>query len=404
MKFFYDKSITDVPFFKAAGIHSGLKRKRNDLCVIYSEKPCVSAATFTTNKVKAAPVLLDMEHIKSSKTYAIVVNSGNANACTGDDGYKKALEMASTTAQFLNLETNEVLVCSTGVIGVPLPMDIVIPGIKKACSELSSEGGNEAAKAIMTTDTIEKKVAVEFELDGKKAIISAMAKGSGMIHPNMGTMLSFIASNISISKEMLNKALKESVEDSYNMISVDGDTSTNDTVIVLANGSLMNKTISEENEDYKIFKEALHHLNIELSKMIAKDGEGATKLIETKVFNACSLKDAKISAKEVIKSSLVKTAIFGSDPNWGRIICALGYSGAALDPSKVDISFSNSIGTVATCVKGASVEFDRELAVKILSENSVTIIIDLNDGNFSATAWGCDLTYEYVKINGCYTT
>lgn len=404
MKLFYDKSLTDVPYFKAIGIHSGLKRKRNDLCVIYSEKPCVSAATFTTNKVKAAPVLLDMKHIKNDKTYAVVVNSGNANACNGNDGYKNALSMAKCTADCLNINTEEVLVCSTGVIGVPLPMNIVLPGIEEACSKLSYTGGHEAAKAIMTTDTIEKKVAIEFYLGEKKAIISAMAKGSGMIHPNMGTMLSFIATNINIDKNLLSKALKESVEDSYNMISVDGDTSTNDTVILLANGSLENPIINEENEDYISFKKALHTLNIEIAKMIAKDGEGATKLIETKVLHAPSLSDAKISSKAVIKSSLVKAAIFGSDPNWGRIICALGYSGANINPNNVDILFSNSKGSVQTCKNGAALEFDKNLAVEILNEPATTITIDLHDGDFSATAWGCDLTYEYVKINGCYTT
>lgn len=404
MKLFYDKSLTDVPYFKAIGIHSGLKRKKNDLCVIYSEKPCISAATFTTNKVKAAPVLLDMEHIKSSKTYAIVVNSGNANACNGNDGYKNALSMAKYTADCLNINEKEVLVCSTGVIGVPLPMDIVLPGIKEACSKLSSEGGNEASKAIMTTDTIEKKVTVEFYLGEKKAIISAMAKGSGMIHPNMGTMLSFIATNVNIDKNMLSKALKESVEDSYNMISVDGDTSTNDTVIILANGSLENPVIDEKNEDYDTFKKALHTLNIEIAKMIAKDGEGATKLIETKVLHAPSLEAAKISSKAVIKSSLVKAAIFGSDPNWGRVICALGYSGANINPNNVDIFFSNSKGSVQTCKNGTSLEFDKNFAIEILNEPATTITIDLHDGDFNATAWGCDLTYEYVKINGCYTT
>lgn len=404
MKLFYDKSLTDVPYFKAIGIHSGLKRKRNDLCVIYSEKPCVSAATFTTNKVKAAPVLLDMEHIKNDKTYAIVVNSGNANACNGNNGYKNALSMAKCTADCLNIKEEEVLVSSTGVIGVPLPIDIVLSGIKEACSKLSYEGGHEASKAIMTTDTIEKKVAVEFLIGEKKAIISAMAKGSGMIHPNMGTMLSFIATNVNIDKNMLNKALKESVEDSYNMISVDGDTSTNDTVIILANGSLENPIIDKESEDYISFKKALHTLNIEIAKMIAKDGEGATKLIETKVLHAPSLSDAKISSKAVIKSSLVKAAIFGSDPNWGRIICALGYSGANINPNNVDIFFSNSKGSVQTCKNGVALEFDKNFAIEILNEPATTITIDLHGGDFTATAWGCDLTYEYVKINGCYTT
>lgn len=402
IKVLKNKNITDVPYFKASGIHCGLKKVKKDLCVIYSEKKAVAAATFTKNKVKAAPILLNMKSIENGNTQAIVVNSGNANACTGDDGYEKAFSMAKITAETLGLSPEEVIVASTGVIGVPLPMDTIVTGIGMACNSLSSEGGEDAAKSIMTTDTSEKIVTVEFNLGSKKAVISAMAKGSGMIHPNMGTMLSFLATDVNISKTLLNKALKESVEDSYNMVSVDGDTSTNDMVVVLANGACENTLIDSEDANYQLFKKALHFVNVEIAKMIAGDGEGATKLIETKVYNARSLKDAKTCAKAVITSSLVKAAFFGADANWGRIICALGYSGAELDVNEIDIFFSNDIGTIQICQKGGNIDFDETLAKKILEEEKITVNIDLNDGEYNATAWGCDLTYDYVKINGSY--
>ncbi|MDP4144305.1 MAG: bifunctional glutamate N-acetyltransferase/amino-acid acetyltransferase ArgJ [Bacillota bacterium] len=398
-----DKSITDVPYFKAAGIHSGLKKnEKKDLCVIFSEKECVAAASFTTNKVKAAPVQLNMKHIESKNIQAIVVNAGNANACTGDDGYQKSLEMAKITANCLGIKPVETLVASTGVIGVPLPMDIVVPGIRKACEAVSSDGGNDAAEAIITTDTCTKKVTVKFNLGSKTAMISGMAKGSGMIHPNMATMLGFIVTDANITKSMLTRALKESVEESYNMISVDGDTSTNDMVMVLANGAAENPLISSEDISYFKFKEALHYVNVELAKMIAQDGEGATKLIEVKLYNARSLKDARICAKSVITSSLVKAAFFGNDANWGRILCALGYSDGNFNPNSVDVLFSSDVGTVQICRKGASVDFDEDLATKILNREHVTVAIDLHDGEYNATAWGCDLTYDYVKINGSY--
>jgi glutamate N-acetyltransferase/amino-acid N-acetyltransferase len=402
IKILENKTITDVPFFKASGVHCGLKKLKQDLCVIYSEKEAVAAATFTKNKVKAAPVLLNMKTIENLNIQAIVANSGNANACTGDAGYKDAILMAELTAKELNLSSSEVLVASTGVIGQPLPFDKVENGIKMACETLSSEGGEDAGKAIMTTDTFLKKFTIEFQVGGKKSMMSAIAKGSGMIHPNMGTMLSFIVTDTNISKPMLNKALKESVEDSYNMVSVDGDTSTNDMVIVLANGSSENKLIDCENQDYEDFKTALHFLNVELSKMIAKDGEGATKLLEVIVNNAKTLEDAKICSKAVITSSLVKSAFFGADANWGRIICALGYSGADLNVNAINIFFSNEMGNIQICKDGGNIEFDETLAKKILEEEKITITINLNDGDFSATAWGCDLTYDYVKINGSY--
>lgn len=402
IKILENKTITDVPFFKASGIHCGLKKSKKDLCVIYSERKAVAAAAFTRNIVKAAPVLLNMKTIDNNNIQAIVANSGNANACTGDKGYKDAELMAELTAQKLNLSSSEVLVASTGVIGEPLPFDKIETGIKLACDSLSYEGGEDAGKAIMTTDTFLKKLTIEFEIDGKKSMISAIAKGSGMIHPNMGTMLSFIATDANISKSMLNKALKESVEDSYNMVSVDGDTSTNDMVIVLANGACENELIDSESKNYEAFKAALHFLNIELSKMIAKDGEGATKLLEVIVNHSKTLEDAKICSKAVITSSLVKAAFFGADANWGRILCALGYSGANLNVDAINIFFSNQIGTIQICKNGGNIGFDETLAKNILEEEKITITIDLNDGEYSATAWGCDLTYDYVKINGSY--
>lgn len=403
IKVLKNKTITDVPYFKAAGIHCGLKKEnKKDLCVIYSEKEAIAAATFTTNKVKAAPVLLNMQNIDNENTQAIVVNSGNANACTGDDGYEKAKSMTKATADALNLEPSEVLVASTGVIGTPLPIEIILPGIKKACSVLSSDGGKDAIKAIMTTDTKEKKITVQFNLGEKKAMISGIAKGSGMIHPNMATMLGFIVTDANITKYMLSRALKESVEDTFNMISVDGDTSTNDMVIILANGAAENPIINSADINYYVFKKALHYVNTELAKMIAKDGEGATKLIEVKVYNARTLNDAKLLAKSVITSSLVKAAFFGADANWGRILCALGYSAGNFNVNNVDIFFSNKIGSIQICQKGGNIAFDEALAKTILEEDNITVAIDLNDGENTATAWGCDLTYDYVKINGSY--
>lgn len=402
MKILKNKTITDIPYFKAIGIHCGIKKKKKDLCIIYSEKKSVAAATFTTNKVKAAPVILNMDNIKSSNTQAIVVNSGNANACTGDEGLTNAYNMAKSAADSLGLSPKEVLVASTGIIGVPLPMDIVIPGIKKACDLLSYSGGESAAEAIMTTDTFTKKITVEIEIDGKSVLISGIAKGSGMIHPNMATMLSFIVSNVNISKEMLSMALKDSVENSYNMISVDGDTSTNDMVIAMANGSAENSLIYNNSSDFIKFKEALDFVNKELSKMIAMDGEGATKLIEVSLYNAKTLKDARSCAKSVVSSSLVKSAFFGSDANWGRILCALGYSNGEFSPEKIDISFNNDAGTVQLVKNGKGLCFNEELAKDILDKKNINITIDLKDGNYNATAWGCDLTYDYVKINGSY--
>ncbi len=405
MKILENKSISDVQGFKAAGIVAGLKQSgKKDLALIYSEKKAVAAATFTTNKVKAAPVLLNMEYIKNENTQAIIINSGQANACTGKNGFEDSKTIAEITAAELGLDPKEVLQASTGVIGVSIPMDIMKEGIKKICSLKSEEGGKDAAQAIMTTDTKSKEITVEIVLDGKKVLISGMAKGSGMIKPNMATMLSFVVTDVNISKAMLNKAVKESVADSYNMISVDGDTSTNDTMICLANGAAENELIDSENEEFTIFKEALDFVNKELAKKMARDGEGATKLVEVEVINAQDIESAKLCAMSVVSSNLVKAALFGSDPNWGRIVCAVGYSGGEFDPDKVDVHFRSSVGEIKVFEKGMNVHFDEKLASEILDQEKIVIHINLNQGEYSAKAWGCDLTYKYVEINGEYRT
>ncbi len=397
-----DKTITDVPGFTSSGIHSGVKKNKKDLCVIFSEVPATSAGVFTKNKVQAAPVVLDIENIKNEKSQAIVVNSGNANACTGEQGLSNAKLMAQKTAQCLGIDEKSVLVASTGIIGLQLPIDTITSGIEKACSVLSVDGGDDSAHAIMTTDSYTKQIAVQFKIDGKEIFIGGIAKGSGMIHPNMGTMLSFITTNINIEKDTLSAMLKDSIEDSYNMISVDGDTSTNDTVLILANGLAGNKPVSKGDDSYSKFKEALDYVNKELSKMIAADGEGSTKLLEAHVFNAPSKEEAKLCAKSVITSSLVKAAFFGNNSNWGRILCALGYSGADIVPDKVDIFFKDDSDSIQIAENGVGVDFDEEKAQKIMKGGHVTITIDLKMGDFSATAWGCDLSYDYIKVNAMY--
>lgn len=397
--------INGVKGFKAAGIVAGLKKsKRKDLALIYSEKPAVSAGVFTTNKVKAACVLLNMENIKNSNTQAIVVNSGQANACTGKKGLEDAKAITQLVGENLGLKPEEVLQASTGVIGVFIPMDTMEKGVNEITGLISAEGGKDAAEAIMTTDTVTKEVTVEIVLGGKKVLISGAAKGSGMIKPNMATMLSFVVTDANISKEMLDKALKSSIKDSYNMISVDGDVSTNDMVLAIANGAAENQLIDEENEDYKIFKEALDYVNTELSKKIARDGEGATKLVEVQVVNAVTEESAKLCAMSVVSSNLVKAALFGSDPNWGRVICAIGYSGGDFDPDKVDLSFKSAKGEMQVFKDGMNIDFDEAKASEILKEENIVIYIDLKDGKHSAKAWGCDLTYKYVEINGEYRT
>ncbi len=400
-----NKMITDVPGFVASGIWANLKKSgKNDLGVIFSKYKAIASGTFTQNKAAAPLIKLNKEIIDKENIQAIIVNSGNANASTGILGYNNAKEMASTTAKCLGIKADEVIVASTGVIGVQLPMEKIVPGIEKVCSIVSEEGGEEIAKAIMTTDTFPKIASAEFELDGKKVIISGIAKGSGMIHPNMATMLGFIATDANISKEMLDKAFKESVEKTYNMVSVDGDTSTNDMAVILANGAAGNSKIESEDENYAMFKEAIDTVNTQLAKLIAKDGEGATKLIAVNVSNAKTLVDARKSAKAVVSSSLVKAAIFGSDANWGRIVCALGYSEADIDIDKIEIWMKSQEDEIKIAVNGVGVDFDEVLAKKILDTSSITIDVDLKDGDHNATAWGCDLTYDYVKINGAYRT
>ena len=401
-----DGGVTAAQGFLAAGMAAGIKKgNTKDMAMIYSEKPCVCAGTFTTNVVKAAPVKWDQKVVKESPwAQAVVCNSGIGNACTGQEGYGYCEKTARAAGEALGIPMESVLVASTGVIGMQLPIDTLEAGVKKLTPLLSSgrEAAVLAAESIMTTDTVKKEAAVELELSGKKVTIGGMCKGSGMIHPNMCTMLSFITTDVDIDKELLAQALRESVEDSYNMISVDGDTSTNDTVLVMANKMAGNSAITEKNQDYQAFKEALHYVNTSLAKQIAGDGEGATALFEVTVTGAASKKEAAILAKSVITSNLTKAAIFGHDANWGRILCAMGYSGVSFDPEKVDLSFKSQAGEIAIMKDGVGVDFSEEEATKILSEKKVTVLADIKVGEESATAWGCDLTYDYVKINADY--
>ena len=410
MKIIKDGTITNVKGIKAAGISAQLKKSgKKDLALIYSEKKAVSAAVFTKNLVKAAPIILNMENIKNGNTQAIIVNSGNANSCTGKTGLENAKKMTEFAANELGLKKEEILVQSTGIIGVQLDMEKIETGISKICKEISKDGGNDAAAAIMTTDTFTKQICAEIEIDGKTVTVAGMAKGSGMIHPNMATMLAFTVTDVNIEKLLLQKIFSEITDSTFNMISVDGDTSTNDMACVIANGASENKKIVDENsEGYNKFKEALHFVNQELAKLIAKDGEGATKLIEVTVTGAKSKKDAQKVAKSVITSSLFKAAVFGEDPNWGRILCAVGYSEAELIVDKINIFLGNDINALQKGIQvaknGMGIEFDNEKAVKILKNEKVEILIELNDGEFSSTAWGCDLSYDYVKINAEYHT
>ena len=375
------------------------------MAIIYSEKPCKVAGTFTTNVVKAAPVKWDRQIVESKqKSQAVIVNSGIANACTGEEGMKYCEETAKEAGKVHGIEEKGVLVGSTGVIGMQIPIDKIKAGITELAKGKKADlaSGTEAAKAIMTTDTKKKEVAVTFMAGDTEVTIGGMAKGSGMIHPNMCTMLSFVATDVNISKEMLQKALSEVVPDTYNMVSVDGDTSTNDTVLLLANGLAGNPEITEENEDYKIFKEALFEVNKTQAMHIAGDGEGATALFEVTIQGAESKEQAVTLAKSVITSSLTKAAIFGHDANWGRILCAMGYSGAQFDPEKVDLFFQSAAGKIKIIENGVSTGYSEEEATKILSEEAVTAIADMKMGDASATAWGCDLTYDYIKINADY--
>ena len=398
--------VTAAKGFEAAGVEAGIKYKnRMDMALVYSEVPCKAAGTFTTNVVKAAPVKWDYKVVHESEyAQAVIINAGVANACTGTEGYGYCLDTAKAAGKAFGIPEESVLVASTGVIGMQLPMNKILSGVEKLAEAKggSLEHGTLASKAIMTTDTVNKEIAVEFEVGGKTAVIGGMCKGSGMIHPNMCTMLGFVTTDVNISKELLLKALQENVKDTYNMVSVDGDTSTNDTVLLLANGMAGNPEITEENEDYKAFCEALNVVNTFLARKIAGDGEGATALFEVKVINAASKEEAVILSKSVVTSSLTKAAIYGHDANWGRILCALGYSGVQFDPEKVDLYFESAAGKLKIIENGVSTGYSEEAATKILSEEEVTAIADMKMGEACATAWGCDLTYDYVKINADY--
>ena len=398
--------VTAAKGFRAASTAAGIKYQgRTDMAMIYAENPCKAAGTFTTNVVKAAPVKWDQEIVyHHPAAQAIVCNSGIANACTGEEGYGYCRETAKAAAEVLHVPADSVLVASTGVIGMQLPIEKLAAGVKQMAPELdgSLEAGKLAAKAIMTTDTVEKEAAVQVEIGGKTVTVGGMCKGSGMIHPNMCTMLSFVTTDVNISKELLQEALSESVKDTYNMVSVDGDTSTNDTVLLLAGGMAGNPEITEKNEDYEKFCQALNYVNTTLAKKIAGDGEGATALFEVKIIGAESKEQAVTLSKSVVSSSLTKAAIYGHDANWGRILCAMGYSGAKFDPEKVDLYFESRAGKIKIMENGVSTGYSEEEATKILSENEVTAIADVKMGDASATAWGCDLTYDYVKINADY--
>ena len=398
--------VTAAKGYEAASTAAGIKYQgRTDMALIYSQVPCVSAGTFTTNVVKAAPVKWDRQVVDSGAgVQAVVVNSGIANACTGEEGMGYCKETAEAAAKALNIDAAGVLVGSTGVIGMQLPMQKLVDGIQVLAGKKAEglQSGHDAALAIMTTDTVEKEMAVEIEIGGKTVTIGGMSKGSGMIHPNMCTMLAFLTTDAAITKEALQKALSEDVEDTYNMISVDGDTSTNDTAILLANGLAGNQEITYASPEYETFKEALHMVNETLAKKMAGDGEGATALFEVKVVGAESIKQAKTLAKSVVCSNLTKAAIAGHDANWGRILCAMGYSGAQFDPEKVDLFFESKSGKLQIIENGVATDYSEELATKILSEPEITATADIKMGNYSATAWGCDLTHEYININADY--
>ncbi len=398
--------VTAAKGFVAGGVYAGIKNNnRNDMAMVYSEVPCVTAGTFTTNKVKAAPVKWDYKVVhESAFSQAIVVNTGIANASTGALGYQYCEEMAKAAGEALHIPADSVIVASTGVIGKQLPMDIIKSGIAKLPGLLGpdEDHAKTAAESIMTTDTRPKQIACSFEVDGVTITVGGMCKGAGMIHPNMATMLCFITTDCMIKKDLLQKALSDVVKDTFNMISVDGDTSTNDSCIVMANGLAQNKLIDTEDAAYEQFYQALFYVLRDLSKKIAGDGEGCTKLLEVQVKGAFSDADARMMAKSVACSNLTKCAIYGRDANWGRIICAMGYSGGEFDPDKVDISFTSEYGTVQVCENGSPLDFSEEAATKILSSEHVIAICDCKQGPFEATAYGCDLTHEYVNINADY--
>ncbi len=401
-----DGGVTAAKGFQAAGTAAGIKKgNTKDMAMIYSEVPCAAAGTFTRNIVKAAPVKWDQEIVYNHPAaQAVICNSGIANACTGEEGYSYCKKTAQAAAKALHIPEDAVLVASTGVIGKQLPIDKIEAGIAAMAPMLSPsrEAASLAAQCIMTTDTRKKEAAVTIKIGDKEVTIGGMCKGAGMIHPNMCTMLCFITTDAAISKEMLQKALSSAIDDTFNMISVDGDTSTNDTVLVLANGMAGNQEIAEENEEYRIFADALYYVNRELAKMIAGDGEGATALFEVKVIHAESKEQAVTLSKSIVTSNLTKAAIYGHDANWGRILCAMGYSGAQFDPEKVDLYFESAAGKIKIIENGVATGYSEEEATRILSEKAVTAIADVKMGEAEATAWGCDLTHEYVSINADY--
>ena len=391
--------------FTAGGVHCGIRKNRSkrDLALIYSSVPATAAAVYTTNLVKGAPLVVTKKNIADGKAQCVICNSGNANTCNAN-GEEIALKTCALLAEKLGVSARDVVVASTGVIGQPLDITPIKNGLDALVADLSKDGCARAAEGIMTTDTVKKEVAVEFVVGGKTCKMGGIAKGSGMIHPNMATMLVFITTDCAISSEMLNKALKGDIQDTFNMISIDGDTSTNDMVTVLANGLAGNEVIDKEGEDFTAFMTALNTINVALCRMIAGDGEGATKLLECKVSGAKTKAVAKTVAKSVICSSLLKASMFGADANWGRVLCAIGYSGADVDVNKIDVAFSSSKGTIDVCKNGSGVDFSEEKAKEILLEKEIDILVGLNDGEFDSAAWGCDLTYDYVRINGDYRT
>ena len=391
--------------FRANGVHCGIRKNhsKKDLSLIFSTVPASAAAVYTTNLVKGAPLTVAKQHLANGTAQAVICNSGNTNTRKAN-GIEITEETSALAASALGISADDVVVASTGVIGQPLSIDPIAAGLPELAAGLSENGSGTAAEGIMTTDTVRKEVAVAFTLGGKTCRLGGIAKGSGMIHPNMATMLVFLTTDAAISPKMLRKALSGDIANTFNMLSIDGDTSTNDMVTILANGLAGNPEVTEEGEDFTAFMQALNSVTIALCRKIAGDGEGATKLLECKVTGAADLPTAKTVAKSVICSSLLKAAMFGADANWGRVLCAIGYSGADVDVHKVDVAFRSPAGTVAVCKDGAGLDFSEEIAKKVLLEKEIEILVELNSGNFASTAWGCDLTYDYVKINGDYRT
>ena len=391
--------------FQASGIHCGIRKNKSkkDLSLIVSDVMCHCASTYTQNKVKGAPIYVTQQHLKNLEAKAIICNSGNANTCN-PNGKEIADKICQLCGQALGIDSDDIVVASTGVIGQPLSIEPFENYMEQLVQSLSTQGSSDACEGIMTTDTVKKEYAIELKIGDKICHIGAIAKGSGMIHPNMATMLAFVTSDVAINKEMLNEVIHEVVDDTFNMVSVDGDTSTNDMLTLMCNGLAQNQEITQKDENYYVFKEALMYICTKLSKAIAKDGEGATKLLTCTVLHGQTLKDAKVVAKSVITSSLFKAAMFGQDANWGRILCAIGYSPARYDIQKIDVDLKSVKGKIRVCENGGGYPFSEEKAAQILSEDEIEVIVDLHDGEFQAVAWGCDLTYDYVKINGDYRT